>query len=121
MRESRELSPLTTRVGRADWGDNRYRGYGVLAELAGHDGFWSMISLAVGGPRLDDGQSRLLDDLATCTFAGDPRIWPLKIVRVVGSFGQLYPALCAGMLPMQHAQVGFADVQIQLAGAHPLY
>jgi hypothetical protein len=100
------MTPLTTRVGRAEWGDNLFCGYRVLAQLLGRESLWSMLSLAIGGPRLGKPEERLLDDASTAAFAGDPRIWPLKLTRLAASYGRVYPALCAGLVPMEGALVG---------------
>jgi hypothetical protein len=97
---------VTTRVARADWGENCFRGYRVLAELAGRDGFWAVMSLAVGGPRLSDAEASLLDEVSTCVLAAEPRIWPPKITRLVASYGSTLTAFAAGYLPLEGAFVG---------------
>jgi hypothetical protein len=97
---------LVTRVAHAGWGDNRYRGYSVTRALAGRDGLWSMASLAVGHRRLLPDEAALLDDVSTCSFAGDPRIWPLKVVRLAGSFGSVAAAMCAGHLATDGGIIG---------------
>jgi hypothetical protein len=97
---------IVTRVGHAGFGDNQFGGFGMLGELAGNDGYWSLMSLAVGGKRLSWDESRVLDDVCVCGIAADPRIWPLKIVRLVGSFGTIVPAFCAGYFPVQDAIIG---------------
>lgn len=106
MTSERPIPTLTTNVGHASWGDNLFRGYGVLADLAGSAGFWSMISLALGGPRLGREQERILDDLSTCCFAADPRVWPMKAVRLGSAFGSTTAGLCVGLLAVDEARMG---------------
>jgi hypothetical protein len=92
------VQPVPTRVGHAGWGDNRFRGHGVASELAGSTTLWSLVSLAVGHRRLTAIESTMLDDLATCSAAADPRIWPLKAIRLGGAFGHFTAALGVGLL-----------------------
>jgi hypothetical protein len=93
-----DLPRLTTRVGRADWGDNRFRGHSVGDQLAGNTDLWSLIALAVGHRRLTPLERAVLDDLVACGCAADPRIWPLKAVRLASAWGHAAPGLCAGLL-----------------------
>jgi hypothetical protein len=81
------LAPLTTHVGRHDWGDNRFRGFTVGAELVGHVRLWDLFSLAIGGPRLADADQAVLDDVCAAATAADPRIPPLKMARLIGAYG----------------------------------
>lgn len=89
---------LRTRVGHAGRGDNRFRGHSVADELAGTTDLWSLLALAVGHRRFDAHECALLDDLATCGCAADPRIWPLKAERLASAWGRFAPGLCAGLL-----------------------
>ncbi len=98
---------LRTRVAQARWGDNRFWGYSVLAELAGTTTQWSAISLAVGHRRLTDREARLLDDVIVCSLAADPRIWPLKVVRLLSAYGNVAPGLVAGVLCTEGGFMGW--------------
>jgi hypothetical protein len=88
---------LPTRVGHAGWDDNRFRGHSVAEELAGSTTMWSVLSLAVGHRSLTALESTMLDDLATCSLAADPRIWPLKAIRVGSAWGDFTAGLCTGL------------------------
>jgi citrate synthase len=48
----------------------------------------------------------MLDDLAVCIIAADPRIWPLKVVRLASAFGGLVSGLCAGLLATDGSTIG---------------
>lgn len=89
---------LSTSVGRADRGENQFRGFAVGAQLAGRLQHWSALSLAVGHRVLSERECEILGDIVVCSLAADPHIWPLKVTRLVSSFGNAVPALAAGML-----------------------
>jgi hypothetical protein len=97
---------LPTRVGHAEWGDNRAFGHSVAEELAGKERYVGLLSLAVAGRRLTASECAVLDDLAVVMTVADPRIWPLKLVRVVASHGGCLAAFAAGELCLDEAFVG---------------
>jgi len=97
---------LKTRVAHADRGDNRFRGFGGNAELVGRDGWASIFSLAIGGPRLSAQDAMIVEDMAVCSLAADPRIWPLKMARLVASYGVTLPAIAVGHVALEGAIVG---------------
>lgn len=101
---------LVTRVGHASWGDNLFRGHSVDAELAGKIGYWGIVSLSIGGPRLDATDEGVLDDIAACSLAADPRIWPMKLARLGSAYGRYTSGLFAGMMGTEQAQVGIYAV-----------
>ncbi len=92
------LPTLVTRVGHAEHGDNRFRGHGVHDELTGALPYWSLISLAVGHRIMTTDECATLDALSVAACAADPRIWPLKAVRLGSAYGSATVGLCAGML-----------------------
>jgi hypothetical protein len=49
----------------------------------------------------------VLDDLATVITVGDPRVWPLKLVRVVSAYGGAMAAVAAGTASFAGARVGY--------------
>ncbi len=65
-----------------------------------------LLVLAISGKRLSDEECAFVDEIiATFTFA-DPRIWPLKISRLVSSYGRFIPGLAAGYLSIDGASIG---------------
>lgn len=97
-------TPLKTRVARAAHGDNRYFDAWVNADLlAGGATMTELAALAATGRRPTSEQTRVLDDLAVAVTVADPRIWPLKLTRVVGAYGSKYAAYAAGALGMDEA------------------
>jgi len=97
---------LPTRVARADWGENWFFGLRVGADMAGRDTFMSALGLASGGPRVDERDARVLDDIAVCFTAADPRIWPLKIARVASAFGSSRMAYACAHMALEGAMIG---------------
>ena len=98
---------IVTKVARARWEDHRFRGWGALNELAGNETYLGMTALAATGRRLDPEDRALLDDLAVIlTGAADPRIWPLKITRIVGSYGGTIAGFVAGQLCTECDAIG---------------
>lgn len=95
-----EVTPTTptifTRVAWAGWDDHAYRGHELFADLAGNTSFAGLLAIAVNGKRLDADACAMLDDLAVCMAVAEPRIWLLKLARVVASYGSAMAGYCAG-------------------------
>lgn len=100
------LVPLATHVGHADWGDNRYCGFSVAADLAGKETIAGLIALATTGVRLPPEERAVLDDIAVVMTVADARIWPLKMTRVVSSYGGSLAAVAAANVCLEEAYVG---------------
>lgn len=88
------------------WDDHRYFGQGVFEELAGRESLTSLAALSVLGRRLSAEQCAVLDDAAACLTLADPRIWPLKLTRVIAAHGGMTAAAAAGLLIQQDARIG---------------
>lgn len=104
--EDEPIPSLPTRVGHASWGDNEFFGFRVLGDLAGRDSYWSAVSLSLGHRRLSEQEAGVLDDLTICCLAGDPRIYPLKAMRVGSAYGSCTMGVCAGYLAFDQGQLG---------------
>ena len=95
--------PLKTHVGRARWDEHDYHGFELFGELAGKESFSSLVALAVSGRRVPPEDWPVLDDIAAIVGVADPSIWPLKITRVISSYGRVLPAMaCASLLYESH-------------------
>jgi hypothetical protein len=97
---------LVTHVGRAVHGDNRFRGHSVRGELAGHRSASGLLALAITGLWLDDDTCRALDDLAACMTVADPRVWPMKMVRLASAYGGVASGVAVGTLVVYSASIG---------------
>jgi hypothetical protein len=100
--------PLTERTRTAYWAfdEPRFIGHRVFEELAGHESWTGMFALSIFGRRLEPELCGVLDDAAGVLTLADPRIWPLKLTRVVGSYGGMLAALSAGVLAENEARIG---------------
>jgi hypothetical protein len=95
-----------TRSAHWGWTEHRYFGHRVFGELTGRESLAGLLALSIVGRRLSPDCSALLDDAAAALTLADPRIWPLKLTRVVATYGHMLPALCAGMLMEDEARIG---------------
>ena len=107
-REVGKLPRLTERTRTAYWAfdEPRYFGYRVFDELAGRESWTSLMALSILGQRLSPELCGVLDDAVGVMTLADPRIWPLKLTRVVGSYGGFLAALSAGTLAENEARIG---------------
>ncbi|HTQ03608.1 MAG TPA: hypothetical protein VMI54_07115 [Polyangiaceae bacterium] len=106
MAETGERPVLPTQVGHVGPDHHRFRGFDVGRDLVGHETYWSVISLAIGGPRLAPDDSRLLDDLATSLVGPDPRIWPWKLCRLMSAYGRFSTGMAGPLIMMSSGSVG---------------
>ncbi len=106
MADPLERPVLLTHVGHVGPDHHRFRGFDVGRELVGHESYWSVVSLAVGGPRLSPADSRLLDDLATSLVGPDPRIWPWKLCRLMSAYGRFSVGMAGPLIMMSSGSVG---------------
>jgi hypothetical protein len=102
------LPQLTEPTRSAYWAfdEPRYFGHRAFGELAGRETWTGLMALSIFGRRLPPELCGVLDDAVGALTLADPRIWPLKLTRVVGSYGGFLPALCAGMLMENGAHIG---------------
>lgn len=97
--------PIQTRSAHWGWSDHRYFGFAVFGELMGEP-LSGMVALSVLGRRLPTEELALLDEAAVALTLADPRIWPLKMTRVLASYGSALPAAAAGLMVQENARVG---------------
>jgi hypothetical protein len=97
---------IPTQSGHWGWDEHRYFGLRVFEQLAGSESFTSLTALSVLGRRLADADCAVLDDIAACLTLADPRIWPLKLTRVVASYGGMTAGAAAGLLIEEEARIG---------------
>lgn len=94
------MKAVITRVAHAGHGEHRYFGHLVLKGLLGEETMTGLGAIAIMGRRLGPEERVVLDALAVCLTAADPRIWPLKAARLVASFGETLAGFAAGQLAM---------------------
>src|SRR5262249_26046701 len=101
-----KVPALPTRVSRADWDEHDYFRWKLFADLGGKETLAGMLAVAVTGMRLDPADREVIDDVASINAAADPRIWPLKVVRVASAYGRILPAVAVGALFFESDTVG---------------
>ncbi len=102
---------LKTRLAHAGWDDHRLRGRSLFKEVLGDNtAFWDLWSFSLGGPELNETDRRVLDAMATCYTAADPRIPPLKLIRILSSYGSVMAAIAGGLAYQENAQIGIWPV-----------
>ncbi len=97
---------VTTSSGHWGWEEHQYFGHRVFAELAEQESFTGLMALSILGRRLDAASVALLDRTAACLTLADPRIWPLKMTRLVAAYGHSLAATAAGLLIEEDARIG---------------
>ena len=103
-----EENPLvvTTRTAHMGWDEHRYFGRAVFEDLTGKESLTYLMALSILGRELPRDCYPVLDDAACALTLADPRIWPLKLTRLVASYGSTVPATAAGLLIEERARVG---------------
>jgi hypothetical protein len=111
MTDKVEPPVIATRVAHAGFDEHVFFGHPIFGQLAGRTTSSGMFLLALTGRVASDEDCTLVDDFMACVTMADPRIWPLKITRTVGSYGNFLPALAAGYLAIDEGAVGPASVE----------
>lgn len=94
---------ILTRVGLIGDGGDRFLGRAVYTEMAAEVRSPSdALALAFGLPSLTDLDREALRFVALCTMSPDPRVWPVKLCRLLSSYGD--------------ATAGFFGAQLGAAG-----
>jgi Citrate synthase, C-terminal domain len=106
MNTEEETLLIPTGVAHAYSHDHGFRGHRVFADLLGDMSLSGMLVLSLSGRRLSRKECEFIDELAVITTMADPRIWPLKISRIIGAYGRFVPAVAAGFLSIDGADVG---------------
>lgn len=95
-----------TRSGHWGWDEHHYFGHRVFEELTGNQSLTGIVALSVLRRSLPAEDIAVLDDMAGVVTLADPRIWPLKLTRLVASYGAAIPAVAAGLLMEEGARIG---------------
>jgi hypothetical protein len=97
---------IHTRVGLHVLGDNLYFGDRALGDLLGGETLTGLMCMAVTGRRPSVEEREVLDAVAVVMSSADPRIWPLKMTRLVASFGGTLAGYGAAQLAMEGHRIG---------------
>jgi hypothetical protein len=97
---------LSTNSAHWGWDEHCYFGQRVFGELASRESLTGLTALSVLGRRFSAEQCAVLDDAAVCLTLADPRIWPLKLTRVIAAHGGMTAGAAAGLLILEDARIG---------------
>jgi hypothetical protein len=87
-------------------GDNLYFGHSTAHGLLGTETVTGLLAMAATGRRPLPEERIMLDAIAVAGCSADPRIWPLKLTRLVSSYGGTLAGLSAGQLALEGKQIG---------------
>jgi citrate synthase len=111
---------LWTRVAKTGWGDHRFEGYAVYGDLLGRTSVSQVLALCMG-VKLDAEEGALLDEMVVSMLLADPHIWPLKLTRVAGAYGEsTMTGLAAGLLALEGGVTGSGAAGPMSAWLHHL-
>lgn len=104
-----EIPSIETRLGHAGWHDHEVRGVLVFGLDHASATVADLLLLTIGVPRTDDARAVI----RLCAQAGlnpDPRIPPMKLVRLGAAYGNLLTGLATGFAGLQSSYVGMTAV-----------
>jgi hypothetical protein len=104
------IPPLPTNLGHAGWHDHEVRGVVVFDLDPREVTIIDLVLLTLGIP-VDGDEARLVVTLcAQAVLNPDPRIPPMKLVRLGAAHGSAQSALAIGMAGMQGSYVGMSAI-----------
>lgn len=107
---STKVPPLTTELGHAGWRDHEVRGVIVFELDPRTVSIIDLVVLTLGIP-IDRDDARLVVTIcAQAVLNPDPRIPPMKLVRIGAAHGSAQSALAVGMVGMQGSYVGMSAI-----------
>lgn len=100
------MDAIRTRIGRAHFDDYDHHGLRVYRDLSGRTSYLGLVAFAITGRRLSRDDEAVLDDIAVCSHVAEPRVWPIKLARVVASVGRAVPGYVAGTIALDSDLIG---------------
>lgn len=97
---------LKTECAHWGWTEHRYFGHAVFGELLGQENFTGLTVLSVLGRRLPAESLGVVDDMAIALTLADPRIWPLKMTRLLAAYGGAVAASGGALSCQEGARIG---------------
>jgi hypothetical protein len=77
-----------------------------IKSLVGNESYTGILALAATGRRASAEEVAALDELAVILTSADARIWPVKLTRLLASYGGTVVAYAGGQLMMENDQIG---------------
>ncbi len=107
---SNELPTLTTRLAHAGWDDHVLRGASVFGMQPAQLLVADVAVRVLGGPEPTPESRAVVCAVALATLNADPRIPPMKMVRLGAAFGGAVSGLAAGLAGLDGALVGMTAI-----------
>ncbi len=98
-----------TSIFKAGYDDHLFMGKRLYADLMDKTGYFDLLARALRGSPLVGDEEELLNALAVIMAVGDPRIWPLKLIRVLSCYDSYATGMSGAFLMQRRAYIG-ADV-----------
>ena len=95
-----------TKIGHIGFGDHRFRGRSVLNDLIDRADPLEVTWLGITGKTLSPEDKQLLSWMTTAAVAADARVWPLKISRILSSYGNPYAGFFGAQLATPSDRIG---------------
>lgn len=105
-----EPPTIKTALGHAGWHDHEVRGVIVFELDPASTSIIDLVLLAVGIPIDRDDARAVVTICAQAVLNPDPRIPPMKLVRLGAAYGSAQSALAIGMAGMQGSYVGMSAI-----------
>ncbi|MCA9563249.1 MAG: hypothetical protein KC561_07160 [Myxococcales bacterium] len=97
---------IVTRLAHAGWLEHRVRGLNLFETFGADSDIWDVISTAIGGPRLTREGIQTLNNISLTMTNPDPRIPPMKLMRVCAAYGGAMAAYGGFFSVMEDALIG---------------
>ncbi|MDB4945984.1 MAG: hypothetical protein JWP97_5518 [Labilithrix sp.] len=105
------MTPIRTRTGWADFGEYETFGRRLHRDLAGRLSLAGLLVFSVTGRVLAEEDVAVLDDLALAAHVPEPRVWPMKLARLVGSGGRAMTGYLAAGVVLDGDYIGIDAVR----------
>ncbi len=100
-----------TKIACAGYGAIDVRGRSMLDGTQHRHDFWSMNAIAMGHRALNQEEVEVLDILCNVVVIGDPRLWPYRVQRLVGAYGDPYLTTATGLAFYSGGSLGPPSVE----------
>jgi hypothetical protein len=97
---------IRTAYGRGVPGDYDHFGVRVFRDLVGRTSYLGLVAFGLTGQKLAPEDEALLDDVAACFNVTEPRVWPIKLSRLVATLGRATPGVLCGLTALDSDLVG---------------
>lgn len=110
--------------------DHIYLDHKIYEELEGSASFVDMLFLSVASRLPTANEVQFLNHFSVAVSFADPRIWPLKVTKIIASYGNFGAGVASGLLCVQDAIIGpwswlptaklLCEIESNLAQGHSL-